>query len=124
MAGKNKSSLFLQQQLKDERAALTAKLNLSRKIQQRLHERHSSEEIANFLSTNASFIRRQHYLYEVPKETSGTTITFPWFTQEKDIYSLECYNYCLLTSTEYASALKAGLSKGMTFLTSFLFLTL
>lgn len=117
-AGKNKSSLFLQQQVKDERAALTAKLNLRGKIQQRLQERHSSEEVANFLSTHASLIQKQHYLYELPKDTSivnavDTTITFPWFCQEKVIYSLECYNYCLLTYTEYTSAIKAGISKGI-----------
>lgn len=118
MAGENKSSLFLQQQLKDERAALTAKLNLKSEIQQRLEERHSIDEVANFLTTHASLIRQQHFLYELPRDTpidaGATTFTLPWFLKERTIYPLECYNYCLLTSAEYTDATKkAGVSKGI-----------
>ena len=122
------STVFFNQQLKEEKA-LSQKLKLKDDIQERLQTRHSVTAISRFLTSNARIIKHQHFLYELDgistSQSVATTIRFNWLPNvEKDIHSLESFNYCLFTREEYTIATtNGGLSKGTLSLSLSLLLT-
>jgi hypothetical protein len=111
----NPQAQFLEKQVREEKA-MSSKLSLNSKIEEKLLERHSMPAIAKFFEQHAKTIEKQHYLYEVPNFLPGAhSATFQpiWCATEKRIYSLDSFSYCLFTRSEKKDAIRANVDKGI-----------
>ena len=105
-------SFFNQQMLEEQTLNNNVKLNAD--IKENLLGRHNIRDIASFLETNSKAIEQFPLLFILPATEQllpGATITFPWCSTDKLVYSLDAYNYCLCSRAEYASACHYGVSQ-------------
>lgn len=107
-------SLFLRNQVRQEKE-MSSKLSLRAKTLERLQSRHSISAISRFFDKHAMVIEKQHYLYELPAYNPlirDATFQPNWSEDDKTIYTLDSYAYCLFTRKEYKAALSANIDKG------------